>query len=145
MEHKNSELVELIANWLVRYYNLYRIEADAETVKLYVAGLDDCTNLAALEQAFVRAMKKSTFRPTIAVIRDEYDNCLEGFREPYKMLPRVEISEEERIEDERRLKQVFEELGAKVNGNRPCSPMSEEEFQRRKAEHRRQAEQLGVK
>jgi len=142
--HKNSAQVELIANWLVRYYNLYRIEADAETVKLYVRGLDDCTNLAALDEAFLRAMKHSKFRPNVAVIREEYDAYLRSIQKPYQMLPPVPITPEERREEEERLRQVFEGLGVKVKSV-AVMPMSEEEFQRRKAEHKRQAEQLGVK
>jgi hypothetical protein len=90
---------DVIAVWLKRYATVYREELNEELILAYVESLKELPP-ELLHQAFLRAMKRSKFRPTPAEVRESFNAVME--RQPrnrpkYPIEPKLTREEREAV------------------------------------------------
>lgn len=89
---------DIVADWLTVYAKVYREEVQEELVLAYLESLKELRP-GLLHQAFLRAMKRSKFRPTPAEVHESYEVVAEiqtgGNRPKYLDEPKLSVAERE--------------------------------------------------
>ncbi len=104
--------LDVVADWLTVYGKVYREEISEELVLVYCETLRN-VEPEVLHEAFLRALRKNTFRPTPAAVLDAVDVILAD-RNPGTRIEYPAVSQEEREAAWEETKEQRDALRAKL-------------------------------